>query len=78
MALEQAVEREWAGFCDRFLGRPERVRHPAPRTWPMPVGDRQPAMVAPPVRAPRDSGRFDPAPALDQHGAAIRAEFLPA
>lgn len=126
-------EREWASFCDRFLGQPalalderfgsnnQRVqhreeldtiigaafarfdtaealqhleaaktaygqvrtvaevsRHPALRTWPMPVGDTELAMVAPPVRAPWDSGRFDPAPALNQHGAALRAEFLPA
>ncbi|WP_377154944.1 CaiB/BaiF CoA transferase family protein [Roseateles sp. UC29_93] len=54
----------------------EMATHPALRTWPMPVGDRQLDLVAPPVRAPWDSGRFDPAPSLDQHGAAIRAEFL--
>jgi crotonobetainyl-CoA:carnitine CoA-transferase CaiB-like acyl-CoA transferase len=124
-------EREWAGFCDRFLGQPalaqderfgsnnQRVqhrealdliisaafaeldtaqalqrlesaktaygqvrtvaevsRHPALRTWPMPVAGTELAMVAPPVRAPWDSGRFNPAPALNQHGAAVRAEFL--
>jgi crotonobetainyl-CoA:carnitine CoA-transferase CaiB-like acyl-CoA transferase len=55
----------------------EMARHPALRTWPMPVGDRQLDLVAPPVRAPWDSGRFDPAPSLDQHGDALRAEFLP-
>jgi itaconate CoA-transferase len=54
----------------------EMATHPALRTWPMPVGDQQLDLVAPPVRAPWDSGRFDPAPSLDQHGDAIRAEFL--
>ncbi|HSI58830.1 MAG TPA: CaiB/BaiF CoA-transferase family protein [Ideonella sp.] len=49
--------------------------HPALRTWPMAVGDREIAMVAPPVRAPWDSGRFEPAPSLGQHSQALRAEF---
>lgn len=49
--------------------------HPALRTWPMKVGDRELKMVAPPVRAPWDQGRFDRAPALGEHGARLRAEF---
>jgi crotonobetainyl-CoA:carnitine CoA-transferase CaiB-like acyl-CoA transferase len=124
-------EREWASFCERFLGQTalaqderfcsnnqrvqhreeldaiitaafaeldtaealqrlesaktaygqvrtvaEVARHPALRTWPMPVSGTELAMVAPPVRAPWDSKRFEPAPALDQHGATVRAEFL--
>lgn len=53
----------------------EVAAHPALRTWPMPVGERSVAMVAPPVRAPWDAQRFDPAPAIGQHSAAVRAEF---
>jgi itaconate CoA-transferase len=49
--------------------------HPALRTWPMMVGDRDIAMVAPPVRAPWDAEHFDPAPTIGQHSAALRAEF---
>jgi len=51
------------------------AEHPALRTWPMAVGDRELDMVAPPVRAPWDQGRFEPAPALGQHSASLRAEF---
>lgn len=56
----------------------EMSQHPALRTWPMSVGDKELELVAPPVRAPWDSGRFAAAPVLDQHGASVRAEFLPA
>jgi itaconate CoA-transferase len=49
--------------------------HPALRTWPMVVGGRDIAMVAPPVRAPWDAEHFDPAPSIGQHSAALRAEF---
>lgn len=49
--------------------------HPALRTWPMTVGGHDVAMIAPPVRAPWDAEQFDPAPALGQHSAALRAEF---
>lgn len=55
----------------------EMSQHPALRTWPMSVGDKEIELVAPPVRAPWDSGRFAAAPFLDQHGASVRAEFLP-
>ncbi|MGB7480791.1 MAG: CaiB/BaiF CoA-transferase family protein [Burkholderiaceae bacterium] len=51
------------------------AEHPALRTWPMAVGGRQLDMVAPPVRAPWDQGRFEPAPTLGQHSARLRAEF---
>lgn len=56
----------------------EMAQHPALRTWPMNVGDKQLDLVAPPVRAPWDSGWFAAAPVLNQHGASVRAEFLPA
>lgn len=56
----------------------EMAKHPALRTWPMAVGDQELELVAPPVRAPWDSGRFAAAPVLDQHGASVRAEFLSA
>lgn len=53
----------------------ELVRHPALRTWPMPVGDRVLRMVAPPVRYPWDSGQHLSAPELGQDSPAIRSEF---
>lgn len=56
----------------------EMAQHPALRTWPMAVGDKELDLVAPPIRAPWDIGRFPAAPVLDQHGASVRAEFLPA
>lgn len=49
--------------------------HPALRTWPMTVGNRDIAMIAPPVRAPWNAEHFDPAPTVGQHSAALRAEF---
>jgi itaconate CoA-transferase len=52
--------------------------HTALRTWPMPVGDKQINMVAPPVRAPWDTQCFEAAPTLGQHSEALRGEFAPA
>ena len=49
--------------------------HPALRTWPMTVGDRELQMIAPPVRAPWDSLSFERAPALGEHTAGLRMEF---
>jgi crotonobetainyl-CoA:carnitine CoA-transferase CaiB-like acyl-CoA transferase len=49
--------------------------HPALRTWPMPVGEGEFQMIAPPVRTPWDAQRFEAAPTLGQHSAAVRAEF---
>lgn len=49
--------------------------HPALRTWPMQVGERELDMVAPPVRAPWDRGHHAAAPRLGEHSAALRAEF---
>lgn len=56
----------------------EMAVHPALRTWPMVVGDRQIDMIAPPLRAPWDAGRFAPAPRLGEHSAQLRREFAPA
>lgn len=53
----------------------EMAEHPALRTWPMQVGDRELELIAPAVRAPWDEQRFMPAPRLDQQGAALRREF---
>lgn len=53
----------------------ELAAHPALRTWPMTVGGRELQMVAPPVRAPWDDCRFEPAPRLGEHSANLRAEF---
>jgi itaconate CoA-transferase len=49
--------------------------HPALRTWPMNVGDREIAMIAPPVRAPWDTHYFQPAPTVGQHSDPVRSEF---
>jgi itaconate CoA-transferase len=54
----------------------DMAEHLALRTWPMQVANQTIDLIAPPVRAPWDSGQFDSAPALNQHGQAIRAEFL--
>jgi itaconate CoA-transferase len=51
------------------------AQHPALRTTPMPVGDQVVAMVASPLRGPWETAQFRPAPALDEHGTAIRSEF---
>lgn len=53
----------------------DMAHHPALRTWPMPVDDATLELIAPPVRTPWDAGHFAPAPKLNAHGAAIRAEF---
>lgn len=49
--------------------------HPALRTWPMPVGEDEVHMIAPPVRASWDAGRFDRAPSIGEHSARLRDEF---
>lgn len=51
------------------------ARHPQLRRWPMPVGDQVAQIMAPPVMGDHDDGAYRPVPALDEHGAAIRAEF---
>jgi crotonobetainyl-CoA:carnitine CoA-transferase CaiB-like acyl-CoA transferase len=51
------------------------AKHPALRTWPMRVGEHELTMIAPPVRAPWDQGRYQPAPSLGEHNTALRAEF---
>jgi crotonobetainyl-CoA:carnitine CoA-transferase CaiB-like acyl-CoA transferase len=51
------------------------VEHPQLRTWPMPVAGRQAWLPAPPWITEWDAGAYPPAPALDQHGAALRREF---
>ena len=53
----------------------EMAAHPALRTWPMKVGERELRMIAPPVRAPWDDCRFEPAPGLGEHTENLRAEF---
>ena len=53
----------------------DMAEHPALRTWPMRVGDRDIELIAPPVRAPWDRQRFAGAPAVGEHSAALRREF---
>lgn len=56
----------------------DMAKHPALRTWPMPVGTAELQMIAPAVRTPWDTHRFEAAPALGQHSAAVRSEFMTA
>ncbi len=53
------------------------ARHPALRTWPMPVGEQHIAMVAPPVRTPWDRQQFAAAPRTGEHTQLLRQEFAP-
>jgi itaconate CoA-transferase len=51
------------------------TRHPQLRTWPMPVGETDIAMVAPPVQADWDTQSFRRAPDAGAQDESIRAEF---
>jgi crotonobetainyl-CoA:carnitine CoA-transferase CaiB-like acyl-CoA transferase len=51
------------------------IEHPQLRTRPMPVNGQPVEVPATPWAMEWDSERFEAAPALDAHGAAIRAEF---
>ena len=51
------------------------IAHPQLRTRRMPVGERTVEMPASPWAVEWDAETFAPAPALDQHAKAIRAEF---
>ncbi len=51
------------------------IEHPQLRTRRMPVGNRTVEVPEAPWAAPWDDATFPPVPALDQHGAALRAEF---
>ncbi len=77
LTVEQAQARLEA--ANTAYGRVSSVadlaRHPALRTWPMQVAGRELRMIAPPVRTPWDRQRFEPAPDVGQHSAALRAEF---
>lgn len=77
LSTEQALAR--LSEANTAYGRVNSVadltRHPALRTWPMQVGDRQLQIIAPPVRTPWDRFRFEAAPDIGQQSAAIRAEF---
>lgn len=51
------------------------IEHPQLRKRPMNVNGHEVELPAPPWRVPWETAAFAPAPALDQHGAEIRAEF---
>jgi crotonobetainyl-CoA:carnitine CoA-transferase CaiB-like acyl-CoA transferase len=51
------------------------IEHPQLRTRPMPVGTRSVEIPALPWTSEWDGASFPAAPRLDEHGAAIRAEF---
>jgi len=51
------------------------VSHAQARYWPMPLGEMEIQMMAPPFDADWQTGCFDPAPEIDQHGDSIRGEF---
>lgn len=77
LALEEAIERlENAKIAyGQVRSVEEFAAHPALRTWPMPVGEHEVAMIAPAVRAPWDQEAFARAPAVGEHGERLRAEF---
>lgn len=79
LSLEQALQRlRLAGTAYgqlRSVG--ELLQHPALRTRAMAVGAATLQMVAPPLRTEWDAAELPAAPALDQHGQALRAEFKP-
>ncbi len=51
------------------------ARHPQLHTWPMPVHGATVRVPAPPYAMDWDCGAFPPAPGVNEHGAALRAEF---
>lgn len=51
------------------------ISHPQLRKWPMPVNGQIITVPAPPYETDWDEGKFASAPAIDQHGEAIRTEF---
>jgi crotonobetainyl-CoA:carnitine CoA-transferase CaiB-like acyl-CoA transferase len=53
------------------------IEHPQLRTRPMPVGDRMVEIPAAPWSVAWNADTFPPAPSIDAHAAAIRAEFAP-
>ncbi len=77
LPLQAALER--LGQSNTAFGQVRSVAdmalHPALRTWPMAVQGQLVPMVAPPVRAAWDQGRFAAAPALGEHTEALRREF---
>ncbi len=77
LALDEAMARlaEARTAFGRIHDVAGLAAHPQLRTRPMPVGDREVELPASPWGVEWDRGRFAAAPALDAHGAAIRAEF---
>lgn len=53
----------------------QMAEHPALRKWPMTVDGEELQMIAPAVRTPWDSQRFQTAPKLGEHTERIRSEF---
>jgi itaconate CoA-transferase len=51
------------------------IAHPQLRTRRMAVGGREVELPASPWQVEWERPAFDPAPRIDQHGAAIRQEF---
>lgn len=56
-------------------GVPELVEHPQLQTRPMPVGEGVAEIPAVPWLTPWAPQAYRPVPAIDEHGAALRAEF---
>lgn len=72
-ALKRLAEAQTAFGQVRSVA--EFGKHPALRTWPMPVKDEVLSMIAPAVRTPWDDGFFESAPALGSDTTRIAAEF---
>jgi itaconate CoA-transferase len=77
LTAEQAIERLEAAQTayGRVNSVDDLIEHPQLRTRPMPVDGAIAEVPALPWIGDWDEPRFPPAPHLDEHGAALRAEF---
>jgi crotonobetainyl-CoA:carnitine CoA-transferase CaiB-like acyl-CoA transferase len=91
-ALDREIEAVFGGLTrDQLIARlaaakiafgalnsvADLAEHPQLRRWTADTPAGPIDLVAPPARLEGDEGAFGPVPALDQHGAALRAEFTP-
>jgi crotonobetainyl-CoA:carnitine CoA-transferase CaiB-like acyl-CoA transferase len=75
---EAAARLDAAGTAYGFVnGLAEFARHPALRRLDVPTPNGPVSVAAPAARLHRGEQAAGPVPALDEHGAAIRAEFCP-
>lgn len=72
--LTERLDRAGIAF-GRVNGAGDLADHPQLRQWPVALGDDVVALNAPPVHRSDAAEEFAAVPTLDQHGAALRAEF---